>query len=169
MNIKNELLKDRNKFKINEVAKYVKLNNSKLIDLVSLLKTKDDFLQYRVSWCLSTCYDLKVPNISLHCEVLMNTLLSSSSSSVKRNLLRVLQWIDIPEKHHGNLINSCFSFVDDINEPVAVKAFSLGILEKMCGFYPDLKKELLLVCENHRNTKSAGIKSRINRIYKFLG
>lgn len=169
MNIKTELLKDGYKLQINKVAKYVKSNSSKLFELVSLLKSNDEFLQYRASWCLATCCDLKVPNLNLHCEVFISVLSPNFSSSVKRNILKVLQFTHIPEVHHGSLINRCFGFIDDINQPIAVKAFSFGILEKMCGFYPDLKSELLLVCDNYKNNKSAGIRSRVNRIYKFLG
>lgn len=169
MNIKNELLVERSKLKINEVAHYIKINENRLPDLVNLLKSEDDFLRYRVSWCLSTCYDLKIKNIAQYCNVYMFALGNETSSSVKRNLLRVLQWVKVPEMYHGNLINYCFEFVNDVNEPIAVKAFSLGILEKMCSYYPELINELLLLCDEQKLTNSPGIKSRINRIHKIFG
>lgn len=168
MNIKKELLTGKSKHKILEVANYIKQNNTKLKELINLLKSEDEFLRYRVAWCLSACYDNKTKGLSLYCDHYFNLLQKETYSSVKRNILRILQWIEIPENLHGELINLCFIYLHDINEPTAVKAFSIAILEKMCGFYPDLISETLLVCEPYKSNSSPGIKSRANRIFKIL-
>lgn len=168
MNIEKELLAGKSKQKILEVAKYIKQNENKLKELVKLLKSNDEFLQYRVSWCLSVCYDNKIQGLNLYCEYYILILNNETSSSVKRNILRILQWIKIPKDLHGMLINKCFCYIEDINEPIAVKAFSFSILEKMCGYYPELINETLLVCEKYKNSTSPGIKSRVNRIFKIL-
>ena len=56
-------------------------------------------------------------------------------NAVTRNSIRILQQIKIPEELHGDLMNSCFGFVESPSTPVAIKAFSLTTLFNLSKFY----------------------------------
>jgi hypothetical protein len=57
--------------------------------------------------------------------------------AVRRNIVRLLQFVEIPEKLHGKVMNYCFDFIADVHEAAAVKAFSLTVLENLSNQYPE--------------------------------
>src|SRR5690606_30925323 len=86
----------------------------------------------------------------------------SLNSALKRNILRILQFSEIPEKHRGNLFKRVYEFLENPKEEIAVRAFSMTVLFKICEFYPELKPELettILFILEEPNC-SPGIKSR---------
>ena len=93
---------------------------------------------------------------------------STYSDSVKRNIVRILQFIEIPEKFQVSVIDSCFELVTNKKTAIAVKAFSLGVLEKMVNLYPELKNELKAVIEDLLPKASSGIKNRGQHILRRL-
>src|SRR5205085_2212201 len=55
--------------------------------------------------------------------------------AVKRNVVRILQHMDVPEELHGDVMNTCFDFVADPKESVAVRAFSMTVLANLSKTY----------------------------------
>jgi len=85
---------------------------------------------------------------------------------VKRNSVRLLQHIDIPKKFHGEVMDLCFNYVSSPNEPVAVKAFSLTILQNLSTDYPEIKNELKLIIEDRWPHETAAFHSRAKKFLK---
>ena len=88
--------------------------------------------------------------------------------SVKRNTVRLLQDIAIPKKFEGQVMNLCFNYIGSPDEAVAVKAFSLTILENLSKEYPDIKAELKTIIEDRWNYESPAFHSRARKIFKKL-
>jgi hypothetical protein len=60
----------------------------------------------------------------------------------------------------------CFNYIMSPTEPVAVKAFSLGILQIMAGQYPDIVPEIRLVIEEQLPHQTAAFKDRAKAFFK---
>lgn len=86
--------------------------------------------------------------------------------AVKRNTLRLLQDIDIPEKYQGDIMNRCFDHILSSSEKPAIKAFSLTILENLSKHYPEIKQELKTIIEDRWDIESAAFRSRAKKIRK---
>ncbi len=52
-------------------------------------------------------------------------------NAVKRNTMKLLQHIDLPESLQGAVINCVFKFIEKPKEAVDVKATSIAVLEKL--------------------------------------
>ncbi|MBK8089678.1 MAG: hypothetical protein IPK31_18100 [Chitinophagaceae bacterium] len=89
-------------------------------------------------------------------------------NAVKRNIVRLLQEVPIPEKLHGEVMDTCFGFVADVQEAIAVKAFSLTILENLSKQYPEIKHELKVIIEERWDYETAAFHSRAKKILKNL-
>ncbi len=89
-------------------------------------------------------------------------------NAVKRNIVRFLQEIPIPQKQQGEVMDICFSFIADPREAVAVKAFSLTILENLSKQYPEILQELKVVIESRWNYETAAFHSRARKILKYI-
>lgn len=86
--------------------------------------------------------------------------------AVKRNTIRILQEIDIPKKHHGEVMNICFQYLESPTEAVAVKAFSLTVLGNLAKLYPDILPEIKLLIEDQLPEQTAAFKSRAKQVLK---
>jgi hypothetical protein len=90
------------------------------------------------------------------------------NSGIRRNIVRTWQFLDIPEKYRGEVLDQCFKYVNDRKEAIAVRAFSLAICSQMCEYYPELKEELLLTIELHQEHGGPGFKSISKKVRKKL-
>lgn len=87
--------------------------------------------------------------------------------AVKRNIVRSLQHIDLPEDLHGQVMNACFDFLSDPREPVAVRVFSMTILHRLSKSYPDIRQELLAILSDQLELGcSAGFRNRAEKIIR---
>lgn len=86
--------------------------------------------------------------------------------AVKRNVVRLMEDIDIPDTILDELADICFRFLADPKEAVAIRAFSMTVLDKICEKIPELRPELRLIIEEHLEHGTAAFKSRGKKILK---
>jgi hypothetical protein len=88
--------------------------------------------------------------------------------AVKRNTIRLLQYIDIPKSLYGRVADLCFASLLRKTEPVAIKAFSITVLAKLTEHEPDLKNELKLILEDQLPYSSPAFRVRAVRFLKGI-
>ena len=86
--------------------------------------------------------------------------------AVTRNTVRLLQYVNIPEAYHGRIMTICFDFVQSNDSAVAVKAFSLTILQNLAKQYPEILQELKTIIEERWEHETAAFRSRAKKIIK---
>ena len=84
--------------------------------------------------------------------------------AIRRNGLKALELSPIAEKYYGQLANVCFRFISSGKEPIAIKAYSIGILDKIGDEIPEIRKELKLVLQDIMPYESAGFQSRARKV-----
>ena len=87
---------------------------------------------------------------------------------MKRNTVRVLQDVKIPENMHGILTDICFQYLQNPSEAIAIKVFSMTIIHNLTKQYPELKEELKFILEEQIPFQSVGFRSRAGKILKDL-
>lgn len=104
-----------------------------------------------------------------HSQHLAELFAKTKNSSVKRNIIRCFQTINIPEESEGILFEEGLKALQASEEPIAVKAFGMTVLRRICEKYPDLAAELIPVIEILVEQKvSAGIVNRGEKELKKL-
>ena len=88
--------------------------------------------------------------------------------AVKRNTVRILQFITIPRSLQGQAAAICFDLFQNTEEPVAVRVFSMSVLARIAHDQPELKSELKILIEDHLPYASAGFLSRARKVLKQL-
>ena len=88
--------------------------------------------------------------------------------AVKRNTIRTLQDIYIPDHLLGEATDILFNIMMDRNEPIANKVFTMTTLYNICKREPDLANELKIIIEDQMPYGSAGFKSRGLKTLKKL-
>ncbi len=67
------------------------------------------------------------------------------------------------------MADSCFTFLSDPKEPIAVKVFSMSVLANITKKQPELRDELRIVIEDQLPYSTPAFKSRGGKILKELG
>ena len=123
----------------------------------------------RAAWPVSNSVIAHPAFINKHWSKLIRNLEKPDlHNAVKRNSIRLMQDIEIPEKYHGEIMNICFKYLESPTEALAVKVFSMSVLGDLAKKYPEIKSELKLLIEDQLPHQTAGFKSRAKKILKKL-
>ncbi len=151
------------------VAAWIGEDRERFEQLLELFFGDNVRLIQRSAMTISKCCDLHPEIIAEYIDVLIPYLLESRIVAVRRNVLRILQFLQIPERHQGTMIDFCFRVLSDHKEPVAVQAFAMRVAANICTDIPELQNELGLLIEELLPHGSSGIKARGRKILGELG
>lgn len=169
MKLREEILKEHSKAQCTKIVKWVGSNQQRFDELFSLFINDEYRVVQRAGWPLSYCVIDHPSFISKHWKVLINNLKKPNlHNAVKRNSIRLMQDLDIPEKFHGEVMDICFKFLESPTEALAVKVFSMSVLGNIAMKYPDIRQELKLIIEDQLPHQTAGFKSRAKRVLKMI-
>lgn len=101
--------------------------------------------------------------------ILGNLYKESTTDAVKRNSLRVLQFVEIPKDCHDMVVDKCFQYLENRKEPVAIQVFAMTVLANLTKEYPELKNELKILLEDRLPLGSAGFKARAKKVLRQIG
>lgn len=165
MNLRETILTEHSKSQTNKIVQWVGRSQARFDKLMKLFLAGEYRVTQRAGWPLSYCVDQYPKLIDKHLGKLLNNLKKPGlHNAVKRNTVRILRDIEIPKRYHGRVMNICFDFIQSNEEAVAVKAFSLAILEKLLPVYPEIQNELKLVIEERWPVETAAFRSRARKI-----
>lgn len=168
MDIEAALLAEHSKPQAMRIRDYIGRNAGRFEELMQCFFSEEKRLCQRAAWVLSHCVERYPHLVVPHLEAMVAQLKKPIHVTVKRNTVRILQMIHIPEDLQGELVNICFDFLLDPKEAIAVQAFSMTVLYNITLEEPELKEELRVVIEEMMPHGSAGIKSRGGKILKAL-
>ncbi|MEO5642842.1 MAG: hypothetical protein ABIQ40_00770 [Bacteroidia bacterium] len=169
MNLRETILEEHSKALSNKIIKWVGNDKKRFAELVYLFLTDEYRVVQRAAWPLSDI-GIKYPALVKPYLGKFVKLLSDKEKhpAVSRNILRILQFIEIPAKYHGEVVNACFEFLLKSEYPIAFKAFGMTVLANITIKEPELKRELKIVIEEMMKQGSPGIKSRGRMVLKKL-
>ena len=128
MNLREVILKEHSKRQCSKIVSYISDHQQRFDKLAALFLHGEYRLAQRAAWPLSYCVAAHPHLVKKHLKKIIHNLKKPGiHNAVKRNTMRLLQEIDIPESMQGDLLDICFKYVADPKEAVAVKAFSLSI------------------------------------------
>ena len=169
MNLREEILKEHSKAQCNKIVQWVGADQKRFNDLFYLFLHDEYRVVQRAAWPVSYCVMQYPSLINKHWKGLINHLKKANQhNAVKRNGLRLMQEIKIPEKYHGEIMSLCFTFLESPREALAIKVFSMTVLGNLARIYPDIIPELTLIIEDQLPQQSAGFKSRAKKVLKII-
>ena len=167
MNLRDALLKEHSKANCERIVAWVGADQKRFDELFSIFTLNEYRLVQRSAWPVSYCVQQHPELIKKHFpQLIKNVQRTDVHNSVKRNTVRLLQHVDIPARYRGDVMNLCFNFIQSPAEKVAVKAFSLAVLENLSKIYPEIIPEVTLIIEEQIPHETAAFKSRGLRFIK---
>ena len=169
MKLRETILKEHSKANCNRIVKWVGKDQKRFDGLFGLFLHDEYRVVQRAAWPVSYCVEAYPRFIKKHFPRLLKNLEKKGiHDAVKRNSIRLLQHVDIPQKFHGEVMDICFRYASSPTEPVAIKAFSLAVLHKLSRKYPEILNELKMVVEERMDYETAAYKTYAKRILKKI-
>ncbi len=169
MNIGEELMKEHSLQQSKKIAAYAISSNKNFAALMKCFFDPEYRLSQRAAWAVCHAVQKHPQMIDPYLEAMVKQLQRKDlHNAILRNSVRILQDIEIPEKLHGEVLNACFDFIAEPTTPIAVKAFSLSILDKLGKKYPEILPELKLIIEDRWDTETPAFRSRGRKILKKM-
>jgi len=169
MSLRSIILAEHSKANCDKIIKWISNDPQRFEELFNLFLNDEYRVVQRAAWPLSYCVIRHPELIKKHFSKLIKNLHKPGiHDAVKRNTLRLLQEISIPEKFHGDIMNTCFNYIIAPTEKPAIKAFSLSVLENLSKIYPEIKQELKTVIEDRWDFETAAFHSRAKKILKNI-
>jgi len=164
MKLREQILKEHSKANCNAIVQWIG-NSQQRFDQLFDLFLKDEYrVVQRAAWPLSYAVMAHPEFIKKHFSKLLKNLDKPGiHNSVKRNTIRLLQDVQVPEKFQGQVMDICFGYISSPAEAATVKAFALTVLENLSKKYPEIRSELKTIIEDRWDYESAAFRARGKR------
>jgi hypothetical protein len=167
MKLRETILKEHSKANCIRIVKWVGDDQKRFDELFSLFLNDE----YRVVTKGCMANDILCRRSSGICQETFAKVLKALEKpgvhdSVKRNSIRFLQYVDIPKRFHGQVMDVCFRYFSSPTEAVAIKAFSITVLQKLAKLYPEIINEIKLVIEERWEYETPAFKARAKKLLK---
>lgn len=168
MKLEEILISDHSKATCDKVIHWVSNKQRHFDRLFSIFIGNDPLLAQRASWPLGYVAVAHPRLIHKHFKELLENLKKKGiHDAIKRNTIRILQGIHIPEAFQGEVMNLCFDYLMAPNEKPGVKAFSLTVLQNLSVQYPEILPELKTIIEDRWDIESKAFQSRAKKILRM--
>jgi hypothetical protein len=169
MDLKKMLQKGHSKTLRNAIVEYIGANPTRFKALVEVYLNGPYRITQRAAWPLSICVEQEPSLIYPHLRKVLNLLqVPNIHDAVKRNTMRLLQFIEIPKRFHGQVIDLCFEYIQNPKVAVAIRACSMTVLSRIIKGQPDLIKEFRIVLEDQLPYGSPAFTSRAAKIMREM-
>jgi hypothetical protein len=150
MDIRQALMAIHSKRQAMAVVEFIGDDAQRFAELMKLFYAGE----YRLTQCaagiIGYCVERRSELIRPYLPKLLDCLKRDDMhDAVKRNILRSLQYVEIPRRLAGKIYAHCVDFIDDAYEPVAVRAYALTVAARIAKSEPDLMNELRLIVTKH--------------------
>jgi hypothetical protein len=169
MNIREEILKEHSKKQCLKIVDWVGDDKKRFAELIYLM-LNDEYrvaqrAAYPVSYCVQKHPELIKPWFGKMIKKMGDR---KAHDAIRRNALRILEDVDIPEKYCGELFELSNHYLHDLKEPIAVRAFSISVMHNIAKKYPDLNTEVKHNAESLLHCGIPALESRSKNILKEI-
>ena len=170
MNLREAILAEHSKTNTQKIVQWIGNDPEKIQKLIYILFNDEHHIVQRAAWVLSDVAEIHAVAVQKYIPALVEKLKDTGAHiAVKRHIYRMLQYLELPEIIHGDLMNNCFESLINPREALAVRAFAMSILARMAETYPEIGNELKLIIEDTlQHEAAASFKSRAKKVLNQL-
>jgi len=158
------------------------LINSHKDEMISFMDTHPEFFEeaielavsnkqpysWRAAWLLWSCMKKNDQRIQKKIKIIINVL-ASKNENHQRELLKILQQMELSEEHEGVLFNHCVTVWEKIDNKPSVRYNAFKMIIKIAKRHKDLKNEIALLTQNqYMNSLYSAAKKSIFKMVNEL-
>lgn len=169
MNLREWILEEHSRRQSLKIAGWIGKDRKRFAQLINIFLHDEYRVVQRSAWIISYVAEKNPELIKDNIHALVGRLFDEDIHvAVKRNVVRVLQFIPVPKNLHAKVINLCFGYLADPNESIAVRCFSMTVLANFVMQYPEIKSEFEAVLSSRFKDTKGGLKARAKQVLKEI-
>jgi hypothetical protein len=167
MNFEKEILAVRSKEQVAKLVRWVGKDRELIKQLMEFFLQGESRLAQKSAWIIGHWAELHPELVKPWLKPMINKIQEPGvHGALKRNVVRILQFADIPRELQGIVANLCFELISSIDEPIAVRTFSMTVIANIAKKEPALKKELEIVIRQMLPYSTAAFRARAKKVLK---
>jgi len=164
MNIREALLAEHSKRQTMKIVKYVGDDPTRFRELMTVFLGRQYRPTQRAAWAVNYCAEKHPELIRPYMSRLIDLLeMRDGHDAIRRNVARLLQFVDVPPRHRGRVFAACYDLVDDPEQPIAVRVFALTVAANIAANKADLMNELRLMTNKYLPLASPAFRVRVRK------
>ena len=165
MDIRQALMSEHSKRQTTAIVEFIGENPARFATLMEIFFAGDYRLTQRAAWPMNYCAELHPQLIQPYLPKLIDCLQQKDAhDAARRNIVRLLQYVEIPKRLRAKVYSHCVELVDDPREPIAVRVFAMTVAARIAKHEPALLNELQLIVRQHLPHATAAFHSRARTI-----
>lgn len=165
MDLREALLAEHSKQQTMKIVRYIDGDAVRFKELMGHFLGNNYRLSQRAAWAVNYCAEHHRELVKPYFNKLVQQLERDDVHvAVRRNVARMLQFVDIPKRYEGRVFDACYNLVDDPHQPVAVRVFALTAAAKVARHSSELLDELRLLAGKYPQGSTAGFRSRCLKV-----
>lgn len=165
MNLFELLNNQKTDERIAQIVQFVGTDNDLFQELMTLFFEGSNRISHTASWVILQLVEENPKLLDSYHQKLVKLLEDKSNpDGVRRNIARFYQTCIIPNSIEGKLYDICIALIINPTEPIAIKAYSMAVCERIGNRYPELFPELESAIQIILPHASAGVKNRGQKI-----
>jgi hypothetical protein len=166
MNIRETLEIENRKANSLKVVEYIGDDAERFADLMSIFFNDEYRISQRAAYVFMLSVDRYPKLVKPYLKKLIDQLdRKDVHDSIRRNVVRALQCIEIPKNLDGLIFSKCVEFIEDMSEPIAIRAFAITVATRIAEREPELINELCLTVEKYIPNPTPAFCVRIRKLY----
>jgi len=122
MNIREALRAEHSKRQTMKIVNYVGDDPDRFRELMTIFLGNEYRPTQRASWAVNYCVENHPALVKPYLSKLISLLEEQEGhDAIRRNVARLLQFVDVPSRLRGRAYAACYNLVDDPKQPVAVR------------------------------------------------
>ena len=166
MDMREALLAEHSKSQTQKIVNYVGGDPGRFAELMRLFLGPVYRVSQRAAWAVSNCIEHHPELVKpYYGKMLAQLERDNAHVAVRRNVVRLLQFVVIPPRYKGRVFDACYALLDDPTQPVAVRCFSMTVAAVIAKDSPELMNELKLVATKYPQLMTAGLRARLRHVF----
>lgn len=168
MTLEELLLREQSRANTDQIVEIITKKPELFNDLWLIFLRNENVVSRRAAWVIDLLTEEENLLNESHLLALVSALPTFKVDGLKRHSLRILERNTIPEEKIGDLASLCFNYLENPQESVAVKMFSMKILNKLAYMEPEISREIIDIIEIQMDEGTPGFRSTGRKVIKNL-
>ncbi len=169
MEIELEIRSLRSKQQVEKLIRWTGTDSKRFAQLMKFFLDGDEDISKRSAWVIGHCC-MRNPELAKPwLKAMINKMQEPNiHNAVQRNVMNILQYVEIPGQLKGKVVNLCFDFISDTKTAVAPQVFAITVISNIAKKEPDIMKELQVLVRQMLPYSTPAFHSRAKKIFKNL-
>ncbi len=165
MDIRQALMAGHSRQRTMAIVEFIGDDPQRFAELMKVFFERDYRLTQRAAWPMNYCAERHSSLIQPYLPKLLDCLdRDDMHEAIRRNIMRLLQYVEIPKRLSGKIYDQSVNLLDDPDQPIAVRVFAMSVAARIAKTEPDLMNELRLIIHKHLPHSTAAFRARAKQV-----